>query len=281
MSPAELNGHAWQRGFAALGLRRGGEKKMANVCRNTLTLIGLQEAPESFVKLLSKIMLGVDLDSMDPAMWGEGPSIDGKSWYSILVNEYRRDGVRAARYGILYPKEPYSRLGVTAPRFYCETKWKPPIDETSNASRAFPELTFHLAWWLMQGGPTGELVVRNGKLLESIKRMGSWYLFDWHVLYPTVSLLPAHLPYTLAQYGALRVEDGIDTIRELRRILDENRFTGSPCQAHRDQEKVEQTRQVLDGLLEQMQTAAKQLTFDGVFINNATLQEDVLGEEQS
>ncbi len=72
----------------------------------------------------------------------------------------------------------------------------------------------------------------------------------------------------MAQRGALRVEDAIDTIRELRRILDENSFTGSPCQAYRDQEKVEQTRQTLDGLLEQMQSAAQQLTFEGVFIND-------------
>jgi len=254
---------------------------MANRCKNTITIIGLQEAPESFVKPLSKAMFEIDLDAMDPAMWGEDSRIDGKSWYGALVDEYRQEGAYAAKYGVLYPKEPYERLGVTAPRFYVETKWRPPVDEILSASKAFPELTIHIAWWVLQDGPTGELVVRNGKLLESIKRMGSWYLFDWHVIYPTVSLLPAHLPYTLAQYGALRVEDGIDTIRELRRILDENRFTGSPCQAHRDQEKVEQTRQVLNGLLDHFQNAAKKLTFDGVFINNATLQEDVLGEEES
>jgi hypothetical protein len=242
---------------------------MANVCRNTLTLIGLQEAPESFVKLLSKIMLGVDLDLMDPAMWGEDSNIDGKSWYRSLVDEYRRNGVRAARYGILYPTEPYSRLSVTAPRYYLETKWEPPVEELSKASKAFPKVTFHLAWWVLQDGPTGELVIRNSELLESIKRASSWYLFDWHVLYPTVSLLAAHLPHTLAQYGALRVEDGIDTIRELRRILDENSFTDSPCQAYRDPQKVEQTRQTLDGLLEQMQSAAQQMTFEGVFINDS------------
>ena len=184
------------------------------------------------------------------------------------MDEYRREGVRAARYGILYPKEPYSRLGVTAPRFYCETKWEPPIAEVSKASKAFGQMTFHLAWWLTQDGPTGELVIRNGEILESIRRRGSWYLFDWPILYPTISLLPAHMPLTLAQRGALRVEDAIHIIENLRGILDDKSFTESPCQPYRDPQKIEQTRQVLNGLLDQMQNAAKQLTFDGVFIND-------------
>jgi hypothetical protein len=125
-----------------------------------------------------------------------------------------------------------------------------------------------LDWWVEQDGPSGELVIRNGKDIDEICRPASWYLFDHALLYPTISLLPAHLPYDLAQRGALRVGDAIDTIRELRRILDENIFLCSRCQAYRDQEKVEQTRQTLDGLLAQMQSSAQQLTFEGVFIND-------------
>ena len=115
------------------------------------------------------------------------------------------------------------------------------------------------------GNVTGLGTVR---ILESIRRRGSWYLFDWPVLYPTISLLPAHMPYTLAQRGAMRLEDAIDIVGELGRILEDSSFTRSPCQAYRDPKKVEQTRQVLNGLLDQMQNAAKQLTFDGVFIND-------------
>jgi hypothetical protein len=154
------------------------EAKVANICENTIAVVGLKEDPENFVGKLSRAMFHIDLENLDPKQWGEGPEIDGKTWYRSLVDGYRREGVHAARYGILYPQDAYNRLGVTAPRFYCETKWEPPIDQISKASRAFPEMTFHLAWWVLQDGPTGELAIRNGELLESIKRKGSWYLFD-------------------------------------------------------------------------------------------------------
>ncbi len=38
---------------------------MANICKSTLTIIGLTEAPEKFAKAASKIMFGIDLDDMD------------------------------------------------------------------------------------------------------------------------------------------------------------------------------------------------------------------------
>jgi hypothetical protein len=123
---------------------------MANRCKNTITIIGLKESPDTFVKTVSKVMFQIDLDAMDSAMWGEDPNIDGKSWYSSLVDEYLREGVYAARYGVLYPQKPYETLGVTAPRFYVETKWEPPVDEICKASKTFPELTFHLGWWVLQ-----------------------------------------------------------------------------------------------------------------------------------
>jgi hypothetical protein len=250
------------------------EMRMANICKNTITIIGLKEAPEIFAKGLSKVMFGIDLDNMDPRQWGEDESVDGTTWYAMLTEEYRREGVYAVRYGVLYPHERYSRLGVTAPRFYVETKWKAPLDEVLKASREYSELTFHLAWWLMQDGPVGEFVVRNGEFVESIKRNGSWYLFDWAILYPSLSLLPAHLPYTLAQRGALRVEDAINTIEDLRQIFDDARFTESPYQHYRDHAKVEQTRKTLDGVLEQMQKAASQLNFEGVFVAESGSQKE-------
>jgi hypothetical protein len=241
---------------------------MANICKNRITVIGLKEEPGKFVKALSKLMFGIDLDEMDPKRWGEDPNIDGRSWYSRLLEEYLQEGVSAARYCVIYPREPYNRLGVKAPCFYVETKNEPPVYEFCKASKVFPELTFHLSWWVMQDGPAGESVIKNGKVVELMERRGSWYLFDSHVVYPTVSLLPAHLPCTLAERGAMRIEDAIDIIRELRGILEDSRFTRSSCQNYRDPKKLEQTRQALNVLLEQMQSAAKQLTFAGVFIND-------------
>ena len=125
-----------------------------------------------------------------------------------------------------------------------------------------------MSWWVEQDGPTGEIVIRNGEVIDEICRPASWYLFDHALVYPAVSLLPSHLPFTLAQRGALRLEDAIHTIQDLRGMFDNKRFTESPCQPYRDSKRVEQTRQALDGLLKQMQDAAKQLTFDGVFIND-------------
>jgi hypothetical protein len=52
---------------------------VANICKSTLTMIGLTEAPETFAKAASKIMFGIDLDDMDPKQWGE--DLDGESSY--------------------------------------------------------------------------------------------------------------------------------------------------------------------------------------------------------
>jgi len=88
---------------------------MANVCESTITVIGLKESPESFAKVLSKATFSIDLDNLEPKDWGEEENVDGKSWYGTLVDDYRRQ--RTTRYCILYPKEPYEKLGVTVPRF--------------------------------------------------------------------------------------------------------------------------------------------------------------------
>jgi hypothetical protein len=201
---------------------------MSNICTNTITAIGVQEEPTALVKALSKVMFEIDLDNPNLDWWGlKDKGIDPKSWYKTLTDEYRNEGSYAARFAILYVKEPYSKLGVTAPRFYVETKVAPPFKQIVKASQVFPELTFHVDWWISQEGPTGEFVARSGRIVEEIQRKGSWRLFDSSLLYPRISLLPAHLPYTLAQHGALRLADAIHVIEELRQILDEKKFTES------------------------------------------------------
>jgi hypothetical protein len=241
---------------------------MANTCESTIAVVGLKEDPEMFANDLSKAMFQIDLHNLDPKQWGGGPKVDGKTWYASLVDQYREKGSYPFTYYILFPHKPYSRLGVTVPRYRVDTKWDPPQDELKEASKVFPDPIFHMSSWVEQDGPTGEIVIRNGEVIDEICRPASWYLFDHALVYPAVGLLPSHLPFTLAQRGALRLEDAIHTIQDLRGILDNKRFTESPCQPYRDSKKVEQTRQALDGLLEQMQDAAKQLTFDGVFIND-------------
>lgn len=238
---------------------------MANVCESKITVIGLTQPAEIFVKALSKAMFGIDLNTLQPKQWGEGENIDGSTWYASLVSEYRQQP-SAARYCILYPQKPYERLGVTAPRFYVETKNAPPVKEIRDASKSFADLTFHLDWWLEQDGPSGELVIRNGDGIDELFRPASWYLFDAAVLYPTVSLLPAHLPYTLAQRGALRVLDAIQTIDGLDRILRDRRFIDSPYSNERDPAALDRTKGALKDLLDQMKDSAERLTFEGVFL---------------
>lgn len=238
---------------------------MANVCETTITVIGLNEAAETFVKALSKAMFGIDLDNLEPKRWGEDESVDGKSWYTKVVDEYRQQHW-SARYCILYPREPYNMLGVMATRLYVETKWGPPVKEIREASKTFPELTFHLGWWVEQDGPSGELVIQNGGDIDEIIRPASWYLFDSAVLYPRISLLTAHLPYTLAQRASLRVQDAIQTINGLAQILNDSRFTGSPYANERNPAALDETKRTLDQLLAYMKNSAERLSFEGVFL---------------
>jgi hypothetical protein len=87
---------------------------MSNTCRNTITIVGLTETPEAFVKTLSKVMFRIDRDGMESAEWCEDKSTDGKTWYTSLTDTFLRDG--AVRDFILYVKDPYSQLGITAPQ---------------------------------------------------------------------------------------------------------------------------------------------------------------------
>lgn len=246
---------------------------MANICKNTITVIGLRESSETFVKALSMALFAIDLDNPDPKRWGESEGTDGKSWYNSAVEAYRREGV--AEHCILYPNNPYDRLGITAPRFYFETKWEPPVQRLVEASRVFPGLKFHLEWWILPDGPSGEAVISNGAVKEELLRGASWYLFD-PLIYPATSLLPAHLPYTLAQHAALRLQDACHTIGDLRRILDDDNFRNSPYtpfSEFRDQDKTERLRADLTALKRLLEEQASQLDFSGVFIERRELEE--------
>ncbi len=99
-----------------------------------------------------------------------------------------------------------------------------------------------------------------------MRQSTSWYLFDHTILYPSISLLPAHLPYTLAQRATLRVLDAIHTIEGLNGILRDSRFINSPYSNERDPAALDQTKKTLRGLLEQMKSSAERLTFEGVFL---------------
>lgn len=61
---------------------------MANQCINTITVLGLQDAPEAFVKQLSKAMFAIDLDNLDPKTWGDDTE-QPEGLYDRLAERYR------------------------------------------------------------------------------------------------------------------------------------------------------------------------------------------------
>jgi hypothetical protein len=254
---------------------------MPNICENRITIIGLKEPPENFVKAFSKALFALDLDNLDPTLW-EQNSVNGTTWYASLVEEYQRTKSYPLTYCILFPHEPYGRFRLWAPRFYVDTKWQPPIDELLAASEQFTQLTFHLAWRILQDGPTGELVIRNGKILEELRRPSSWYLFD-SLLYPGVDLLRTHMPYTLVQHAMLRLEEAINIVNDLSGILDDSRFKSSPYTPFsdfRDQQKTARLQAGLAALHDSMVDHARRLDFQGVFLEQGELIERYSGVQK-
>jgi hypothetical protein len=84
---------------------------------------------------------------------------------------------------------------------------------------------------------------------------------------------------TLAQHGASRVQDAIETIEQLRAILDDPRFIDSPFHEYRHGRKLSATKRSLDDLLAHMQQAAKELSFDGVFLEDTEAAATAAGRE--
>ncbi len=296
---------------------------MANICENTIAVVGLKEPPEEFAKKLSKAMFDIDLENMDLAKWGhykcEGgklysthevidpetneeevlriearsekldtsmcedgkyyglvrnidpetgnllksvAEIDGKTWYKRILTE------KYPPLYVLVPHTPLVRYGVSIPRFSVDVNWRPVYEEVAKASEAFPDLLFHVHYFIEEDGPTGDFVLRDGKLVDKTESGANWCLFD-ELKNPSVSLLPKYMGLTLAQHGASRVQDAIETIERLRAILDDPRFIDSPFHEYRNGRKLSVTKKTLDDLLAHMRQAAKDLSFDGVFLEEA------------
>lgn len=295
---------------------------MANICRNTIAVIGLKEPTDEFVKKLSKAMFEIDLDNMIPAEWGVSRCEGGKlyqifemvgtqtgelgevrrevgkeldksaceegKYYDVVSEVEKATGklverleevnprnwykkILARKYpplGVLVPRTPFTRCGVTVPRFYVEKKWKPVYDEIQKASEMFPDLLFHVHYFREQDGPTGEFVMRRGRVLDKVETLTSWYLFD-QLRQPTPNLLPGWMELTLAQLGASRFRDAIEAIEQIRCILDDERFIESPFHEYRNGRQLSATRRALDKVLGVMGETASELSFEGVFLEES------------
>jgi hypothetical protein len=233
---------------------------MANICVSKIAVIGLKEPPEEFIKKLSKLMFDIDLDDIDTAKWGH-PEMDGKTWYRKIAHD------KYPPLCILVPGVPFVAAGVAVPRFKVETKWKPPYEQLLKASVALPDLTFSLGFWIDQDGPTGEIIIRAGKEIEHDVTPESWYLFD-QIKYPRLSLLLRYIPMTLAQRGQAAIETARDFVEHVHGVLHDRRFIESPYDEYRDRKAVRETTKVIEALLAHCETAAKTLSFKGVFVSD-------------
>lgn len=187
--------------------------------------------------------------------------VDGNMWYAKVAREMYPPLC------ILVPAEPFVIAGISVPRFRVETKWKPPYEKLLKASEALPDLTFSLGFWIEQDGPTGEIVIRAGKEIEHDVTPESWYLFD-KIKHPRLPLLLRHIPMTLAQRGQSAIETARDFVEQVRRVLHDRRFTGSPYDEYRDPKAVSEAINAVDALLAHCETAATALTFKGVFLSD-------------
>jgi hypothetical protein len=236
--------------------------------KSKITVIGLDTPPDLFLKALSMKMFDVDIDNLEPNRWGFDPGITS---YRSLVEEFQKQG--NAKFGVLYSEQAFELLGFTAPRFYVETKYEAPIDELRRASNKFPELTFHLKWRGVPEGPSGEIVIRCGACINELFSPIGQGLFD-EVLYPSIGLLPAHLPYTLAQRASLRLEHAIEIVESLVDILDDHRFRHSesrPFSDCRDSQKTSRVRADLKAIYRSLVTSAHQINFERVFLEEEHL----------
>jgi hypothetical protein len=225
---------------------------MANICETKISVIGLEESPNTFIEKLSHVMF--------KDLWEDVAG--DHCWYAEHV---KAEGNLC----VLYPHKPLLVDGLSVPRFYVETKWVPPHEQVKKASEAFPDLLFHARWFVEQDGPSGEFVFCGGKLREETESGASWYLFD-KIKFPSMSLLPKYMPLTLAQRGVAAVDDAIELVKGLHYVIHSPSFEESRYQPLRDQRKTEQTRETLDALLAHMEEAAKSLTFEGVFLPDMT-----------
>jgi len=126
-------------------------------------------------------------------------------------------------------------------------------------------------WILMQDGHSGEVVVKNGRIIELSERCGSRYLFD-DLIYPRANLLPAHLPFSLVQRATLRLGDAIDVVQDLKWVLEKWAFKNTsytellsrPFSVYRNRQRFAKVRAGLTALIDSMSLQIANLDFKGV-----------------
>lgn len=205
---------------------------MANICTNTLVVIGLKEDSCTFAR------------SLEQAVYGQVSSPD--HFYSVVVREEER------------------------PEFCFETKWDPSANELQDLSEEFIGTLFLLSYSCWESGFRGQMVISDGKIIEHVhRRYGPAFLFA-DITNPLVSLWSPHIGRTtLEREASDRLQDAIAIVQSLKETLEDERFTDSPYRRLGDEQKVIRTRQQLSDLLEAMNLKVSQISFAGVLVTAA------------
>src|ERR1022692_1194737 len=208
---------------------------MANDCSNSLTIVGLQGAPEEFTKAL------------ELAMYGE--EVDEGEYYAVDSFEGRPE------------------------QFLFNTKWQPPVNALLTLSKLLPAAVFLLDYLCWESDFRGQVVIRDGKVIESIRRTGYYgpaYLWS-DITHPVVDLFgPYVAPKTLAQHAAERIQDAIGIINGLKETLEDERFTDSRYRALGNDSQVKKATADLSAMVNMMIRYAGEISFEGVLVDQSS-----------
>jgi hypothetical protein len=142
-------------------------------------------------------------------------------------------------------------------------------------SKRMPDCTFLLRYGGAESRLDGQLVIRNGDVLEWIERIGGCYLFD-AIHRPTVDIFEPYLypTLTLRERVYNRLQDAITAIQVVVDTMEDNRFlasTHTPFSEFRDLQKTAKARADLIALRESMAAQISELDLEGVFLEKTEL----------
>jgi hypothetical protein len=136
-------------------------------------------------------------------------------------------------------------------------------------SKNHPATVFLLDYLCWESGFRGQLVVRDGKVIESIRRTGyngPAYLWS-DITHPVVDLFgPYVAPKTLAQHAVERIQDAIGIINGLKETLEDERFANSRYRALGNDRQVKKAIADLSAMLNMMIRYAEAISFEGVLV---------------
>ena len=207
---------------------------MANDCSNYLNVVGLEDQPDEFAKILELAIYG-----------GAAPS----------GGLFCRNGARAARKSPLPPK------------------WQPPIEALMALSSERKRKTLLLEYWCWESGFRGQAVIRDDEVVEHVHRVGydgPAYLFA-DITNPIVTSPVGTGARTLAHQAAGRLQDAIRIVKRLKETLEDDRFAGSRYRDYGDDQQVNKTLAGLTAMLDTMVGHAARISFEGVLLEESSV----------